>query len=158
MIGIKGQRGVGKTTLMLQRIKATDPNGEKSFYASLDNMWFANHTLLDLAEEMTSRGVRNLYLDEVHLLPEWERQIKNIYDSYPELHVVFTGSSLLIIDQSIEDLSRRVAMHHLPGLSFREFLILEGKAEKLSPIPFADILYNHEKIAPGLCTDIDMIV
>lgn len=157
LIGIKGQRGVGKTTMMLQQIKATDPKGEKSFYASLDNMWFANHSLLDLAEKMSSRGGVNLYLDEVHRLPEWERPIKNIYDSYPELNVVFTGSSLLIIDHSIGDLSRRFAMHHLPGLSFREFLILEGKAENLSPISLSDILYNHEKLAPGLCADIDMI-
>lgn len=156
LIGIKGQRGVGKTTMMLQRIKTTDPSGEKSFYASLDNMWFANHSLLDLAEEMASRGIVNLYLDEVHRLPGWERQIKNIYDSYPELHVVFTGSSLLVIDHSIGDLSRRVAMYTLPGLSFREFLLLERKKEALPPISFNEILYNHEKIAPGLCADIDM--
>ena len=157
LIGIKGQRGVGKTTMMLQRIKTTDPKGEKSFYASLDNMWFANHSLLDLAEEMASRGVVNLYLDEVHRLPGWERQIKNIYDSYPELHVVFTGSSLLVIDHSIGDLSRRVAMYHLPGLSFREFLLLEGKKDMLSPLPFTEILYNHEKLAPTLCTGNDMV-
>ena len=156
LIGIKGQRGVGKTTMMLQRIKTTDPKGEKSFYASLDNMWFANHSLLDLAEEMASRGVVNLYLDEVHRLPGWERQIKNIYDSYPELHVVFTGSSLLVIDHSIGDLSRRVAMYNLPGLSFREFLLLERKTEVAPPISFTEIIYNHEKIASGLCADIDM--
>ncbi len=157
LIGIKGQRGVGKTTLMLQRIKSTDPTGEKSFYASLDNMWFANHSLIDLAEELTKRRIVNLYLDEVHRLPEWERQMKNIHDSYPDLHVVFTGSSLLIIDHSIGDLSRRVAMHYLPGLSFREFLILDGKADSLPRISFAEILYNHEKIAPGLCSEIDMV-
>ena len=156
LIGIKGQRGVGKTTMMLQRIKTTDPKGVKSFYASLDNMWFANHSLLDLAEEITSRGIVNLYLDEVHRLPGWERQIKNIYDSYPELHVVFTGSSLLVIDHSIGDLSRRVAMYNLPGLSFREFLLLERKTEVTPPISFTEILYNHEKIVPGLCADIDM--
>lgn len=156
LIGIKGQHGVGKTTMMLQRIKTTDPTGDKSFYASLDNMWFANHSLLDLAEEMNTRGIVNLYLDEVHRLPGWERQIKNIYDSHPELHVVFTGSSLLVIDHSIGDLSRRVAMYDLPGLSFREFLLLERKKETLAPISFNEILYNHEKIAPGLCGDIDM--
>lgn len=157
LIGIKGQRGVGKTTMMLQRIKATDPTGENSFYASLDNMWFANHSLIDLAEELDDRGIANLYLDEVHRLPGWERQIKNIYDSYPDLHVVFTGSSLLVIDHSIGDLSRRVAMYHLPGLSFREFLILEGTKEILHPVPFTEIIYNHEKIAPGLCSDIDIV-
>lgn len=98
LIGIKGQRGVGKTTLLLQRIKEIDPLGEASFYASLDNLWFADHTLIDLAEILVSNGVSALYLDEVHRLPGWERQIKNLYDSYPELHIVFTGSSLLVID------------------------------------------------------------
>lgn len=126
LIGIKGQRGVGKTTMMMQRIKEADPTGENSFYASLDNLWFADHSLIDFAEVMISKGVSYLYLDEVHKFPGWERQIKNIYDSYPELNVVFTSSSLLEIDHSIGDLSRRVSLYHLPGLSFREFLIFEG--------------------------------
>ena len=98
MIGIKGQRGVGKTTLMLQRIKKIDPTGEVSFYASLDNLWFAEHSLIELAEKLIQEGVRYLYLDEVHRMPGRERQIKNLYDSYPELHVIFTSSSLLVID------------------------------------------------------------
>lgn len=147
LIGIKGQRGVGKTTLMLQRIKATDPTGEASFYASLDNLWFADHSLINLAENLIQEGVTNLYLDEVHRLPGWERQIKNLYDSYHELHVVFTSSSLLVTDYSIGDLSRRVSMYSLPGLSFREFLMFEGidTPEKLS---FSDVLYKHETLAP----------
>ncbi|MBO5267658.1 MAG: AAA family ATPase [Muribaculaceae bacterium] len=98
LIGIKGQRGVGKTTLMLQRIKKIDPTGEVSFYASLDNLWFAEHSLIELAEKLIQEGVRYLYLDEVHRMPGRERQIKNLYDSYPELHVIFTSSSLLVID------------------------------------------------------------
>ena len=101
LIGIKGQRGVGKTTLMLQKMKESDPTGDSSFYASLDNLWFAEHNIIDLAEELIRDGVTNLYLDEVHKLPEWERQIKNLYDSYPELHITFTSSSLLVIDHSI---------------------------------------------------------
>lgn len=79
LIGIKGQRGVGKTTLMLQRIKETDPNGDLSFYASLDNLWFADHSLIELAETLIRQNISNLYLDEVHRLPGWERQIKNLY-------------------------------------------------------------------------------
>lgn len=78
LIGIKGQRGVGKTTLMLQRIKKIDPTGEVSFYASLDNLWFAEHSLIELAEKLIQEGVRYLYLDEVHRMPGWERQIKNL--------------------------------------------------------------------------------
>jgi len=156
LVGIKGQRGVGKTTMMLQRIKASDPTGEKSFYVTLDNIWFANHSLIDLAEEMLTMGVTHLYLDEVHRLPGWERQVKNIYDSYPGLHVVFTGSSLLEIDHSIGDLSRRVSMHTLPGLSFREYLMFEGygPGERLD---FADILYSHETIAPSISAAFDVV-
>lgn len=156
LIGIKGQRGVGKTTLMLQRIKAIDPTGEASFYASLDNLWFADHSLIDLAENLIREGVTNLYLDEVHRLPGWERQIKNLYDSYPELHVVFTSSSLLVIDHSIGDLSRRASMYSLSGLSFREFLMFEGidTPEKLS---LSDVLYKHETLAPSISSRIDIM-
>lgn len=155
LIGIKGQRGVGKTTLMLQRIKEADPAGNVSFYASLDNLWFSDHNLIELAEALIAQGVSNLYLDEVHRLPGWERQIKNLYDSYPELKVVFTSSSLLVIDHSIGDLSRRASMHTLPGLSFREFLMFEGK-EPFDRLTLKDILYSHETIAPVISSRVDV--
>lgn len=156
LIGIKGQRGVGKTTLMLQRIKTSDPSGDRSFYVSLDNLWFADHTLIELAETLLAEGVTHLYLDEVHRLPGWERQVKNLYDSFPGLHVVFTGSSLLEIDHSIGDLSRRVSMYILPGLSFREFLMFEGNGvyEKLQ---LTDILYSHESLASSISSNLDVI-
>lgn len=156
LIGIKGQRGVGKTTLMLQRIKETDPTGKASFYASLDNLWFAEHNLIDLAEYLIKDNVSYLYLDEVHRMPGWERQMKNLYDSYPELHVVFTSSSLLVVDHSIGDLSRRAAMYNLPGLSFREFLMFEGidAGESLS---LNDILYSHETISASIASKIDIL-
>lgn len=156
LIGIKGQRGVGKTTMMLQRIKETDPEGAKSFYANLDNIWFADHSLIDLAEELVRHGVTHLYLDEVHRMPGWEQQIKNLYDSYPELHVVFTGSSLLVMDHSIGDLSRRVSMHTLPGLSFREFLMFEGH-ETMECLSLSDILYSHETIAPSISSTLKVL-
>ncbi len=156
LIGIKGQRGVGKTTLMLQRIKVTDPTGEKSFYVTLDNLWFAEHSLIDLAEEILQKGITHLYLDEVHRLPGWERQVKNLYDSYPELHVVFTSSSLLEIDHSIGDLSRRVSMYKLPGLSFREFLMFEGY-EVPDRIKLSDVLYSHETLAPPISSKLNVI-
>lgn len=156
LIGIKGQRGVGKTTILLQRIRETDPEGERSFYASLDNLWFADNSLIDLAEEMVRRGITHLYLDEVHRLPGWERQLKNLYDSYPELHIAFTGSSLLVIDHSIGDLSRRVSMHRLPGLSFREFLRFKGHAVPES-LTLPKILGNHEKIAASISSTLNVL-
>ncbi|MDE6285648.1 MAG: AAA family ATPase [Muribaculaceae bacterium] len=156
LIGIKGQRGVGKTTIMLQRIKDTDPQGDKSFYTSLDNLWFAEHNLIDLAEELVGRGVSHLYLDEVHRLPGWERQIKNLYDSYPELQIVFTSSSLLVVDYSIADLSRRVAMYTLPGLSFREYLEFEGE-KPWGIISLDEALYSHETIAASISSRTDIL-
>lgn len=156
LIGIKGQRGVGKTTLMLQRIKEIDPSGDASFYTSLDNLWFADLTLIELTENLIQEGVRYLYLDEVHRMPGWERQIKNIYDSYPELHVVFTSSSLLMIDHSIGDLSYRTSLYRLPGLSFREFLMFEGVGS-FERISLSDILYKHETIARAISSKTDIL-
>lgn len=156
LIGIKGQRGVGKTTLMLQRIKDADPSGDTSFYVSLDNLWFDKHNLIDLAESLIEQGVSSLYLDEVHRLPGWERQIKNLYDTYPELHVVFTSSSLLVIDHSIGDLSRRASMYNLPGLSFREYLMFEG-IPSLDRLTLSDVLYTHETIAASISSKLDVL-
>lgn len=137
LIGIKGARGVGKTTMMLQRIKLAFPDQSKALYVSLDDIWFASHTLVDLAELADKDGITHLFIDEVHRLPGWERQIKNVYDFYPELSVVFTGSSLLEIDHSIADLSRRCLMYSLPGLSFREYLEFEGvKFDKLEALEY----------------------
>ncbi len=141
LIGIKGARGVGKTTMLLQRILLEFPNKEKALYVSLDDIWFASHTLLDLADNAVERGITHLFIDEVHRLRGWERQIKNMYDFYPDLNIVFTGSSLLEIDQSIADLSRRPLMYMLPGLSFREYLEFEGL--RLPRYTLQDILYDH---------------
>ncbi len=156
LIGIKGQRGVGKTTLMLQRIKDTDPKGEHSFYVSLDNIWFADHTLIDMAERLINENVTHIYLDEVHRFPGWQQQIKNLYDYYPELSIVFTSSSLLVVDNSIGDLSRRVAMYELPGLFFREYLSFQGISAG-SRLSLSEVLYNHEIIAPEIASKTNIL-
>jgi len=122
MIGIKGARGVGKTTLMLQHIKQYREPDESVLYVSLDDIWFSDNRLTELAGHFVKRGGRYLYLDEVHRYANWSRELKNIYDDYPELNVVFTGSSLLEILNARADLSRRAAVYTMQGLSFREFL------------------------------------
>ena len=94
LICIKGARGVGKTTMMLQRIKLTFPDPSKALYVSLDDIWFAGHTLIELGEKAEADGITHLFIDEVHRLPGWERQLKNLYDFFPDIHVVFTGSSV----------------------------------------------------------------
>ncbi len=143
LIAIVGSRGTGKTTLLLQHIKLNYTNpGQEVLYASLDNLWFSTHTLTYMAEEFTKQGGKVLYLDEVHNYTGWSREIKNIYDSYPELKIVFTGSSLLEVYKGEADLSRRVIMYHLYGLSFREFIEYEY-GEKFTTLSFEHILSNH---------------
>lgn len=135
LIGIKGARGVGKTTLLLQYMKLNFSNElEKSLYVSLDSVAFTNRNLVDLADQFVKKGGRYLFLDEVHKYANWAQELKNIYDDYPELKVVFTGSSLLEILNARADLSRRALIYHMQGLSFREYLSLEtGKSfERLS--------------------------
>ena len=123
IVGIRGPRGVGKTTLMLQHIKES-LQSDDALYVNADDIYFSNHTLLELAELMAQRGVHHLYIDEIHKYSDWSKELKLIYDYYSELKVVFSGSSVLDINKGISDLSRRVVMYHLSGLSFREYLSL----------------------------------
>ena len=143
LIAIIGARGCGKTTLLLQRLKLEyDYTTGVTLYASLDNLWFSTHTLLQLAEDFHLAGGKYLFLDEVHKYPGWSREIKNIYDSYPDMHIVFTGSSLLEIYKGDADLSRRAISYHLHGLSFREFIELE-KGIHFDPIALDDLFTGH---------------
>lgn len=140
LIGIKGARGVGKSTMLIQHIKEGDR--EKSMYLSLDNMWFADNSLSELVEFLYTRGIKRLYLDEVHKMPNWQSYIKNFYDDYPELKIVYTGSAMLQIDNSVADLSRRQTLYTLYGLSFREYLEYTGILTH-SSYSLSDILENH---------------
>ena len=123
MIGLVGPRGVGKSTLLLQRIKEQEGVG-KYVYVTADNLYFSNHTLVQLADEFVKENGTHLFIDEVHKYRNWSRELKNIYDSHPKLHIIFTGSSILDIMQGEADLSRRALMYKMQGLSFREFLEL----------------------------------
>lgn len=146
LIGIKGARGVGKTTIMLQYIKLKIADRRKALYVSLDNIWFTAHTLVELADYHNAHGGEYLFLDEVHRYPNWSIEVKNIYDSYPDMHIVFTGSSLLEIDNSIADLSRRCVIYEMHGLSFREFLNFEG--EHFGKVySLSEIIKSHYEIA-----------
>lgn len=155
LVGIKGARGVGKTTLLLQRIKLSFPDTSKALYVSLDDIWFAGHTLTELGEMAEAEGITHLFIDEVHRMLGWEQQIKNLYDFFPNINIVFTGSSLLIIDHSIADLSRRCLLYDMHGLSFREFLEFQGMTFK--PISLQDILYDHVRIATETAGKIDVL-
>lgn len=155
LIMIKGARGVGKTTMMKQRCRET---GDKAVYASLDQLFFNEYTIVDLADYHYKHGGTHLYLDEVHLYPRpnWERELKNIYDSYPGLHVVFTGSSLIHLNSKIADLSRRVAVYDLKGLSFREYLNFTDDV-CFAPYNLFTILHDHRSIASKISSRIRVI-
>ena len=157
IIGIKGPKGVGKSTLLRQRIReAFAADDTRVLYVSLDNMWFANNTLADLVEYHYTHGGTHLFLDEVHKYEHWQTYIKNIYDDYPTMNVVFTGSSMLKLSSGEGDLSRRVAMHTMNGLSFREYLMFEDVLhhEKLS---LDDILTRHVQIAMEIAEKIHVL-
>lgn len=122
MIGLTGPRGVGKTTLVLQYIKES-LSSDVSLYVTAEDFYFADHRLLELADDFVKRGGKHLFIDEIHRYKDWSKELKLMYDYHPELQVVFTGSSVLDINKGIADLSRRAVMYHMQGLSFREYLL-----------------------------------
>ena len=158
LIAIVGSRGTGKTTMLLQHIKLNYPsNTGEVLYASLDNLWFSTHSLLYLADEFAKQGGKVLYLDEVHNYSGWSREIKNIYDSYPDLKIVFTGSSLLEVYKGGADLSRRAITYQLYGMSFREFLEYEYGI-KQPAVSVDEIILNHSKLALSIIETIKPLV
>ncbi|MDR1348247.1 MAG: AAA family ATPase, partial [Prevotellaceae bacterium] len=156
LTAITGARGTGKTTMLLQHIKAQYGNSPQDvLFTSLDNIYFSTNNLYSLADNFYSLGGKELYLDEVHKYPTWAQEIKNIYDDFPKLKVAFTGSSMLQIFKADADLSRRIRHFQLFGLSFREFLIFEGLLQKTQqPFSLAEILENHTSIAQKLLREI----
>lgn len=154
LIGIKGARGVGKTTMLLQFIKkylADDMNSV--LYVSLDNLWFSENKLNVMISNFSKRGGKFLFIDEVHKYNQWAVVLKNTYDDFPDLKVVFTGSSLLEILNARADLSRRADVFELQGLSFREFLNLQIGTQ-FEEITLEDILKNHEEMSKHIVSQI----
>lgn len=147
MFGLVGPRGVGKTTLFLQYIHEHE-HEEKMFYAPADNVYFASHTLIEFADEFVREGGEHLFIDEIHKYPSWSRELKQIYDSHPDLKVAFTGSSILDIARGEADLSRRAPIYRMQGLSFREFLAM-FKNLHLPVASFEQVLTNQVSI-PGV--------
>ena len=147
LIGITGARGAGKTTMLLQHIKQHFGNTPKEvLYVSLDNIWFSGNRLFDLANNFEKMGGKYLFLDEIHKYGNWSQELKNIYDSFSDLKVVFTGSSMLEIYKGNADLSRRAVHYVLHGMSFREFLQFDQNIE-FERYTLENILQNHIEIA-----------
>ena len=147
LIGLKGPRGVGKTTLLLQRAKEfLDRN--TTLLVNADDLYFTSHTLVDLADDFVRLGGKVLMIDEVHKYKEWSRELKLIYDYHKDLKVVFTGSSILDIEEGEADLSRRVVPYEMQGLSFREYLRMFKEIE-LPKLTLDEILNNKMEMPAG---------
>jgi predicted AAA+ superfamily ATPase len=141
MFGLVGPRGVGKTTMLLQYVK--EHQGERNIlYVSADHVYFSTHTLTELADEFVMDGGEQLLIDEIHKYENWSRELKQVYDTHPDLKVVFTGSSVLDIYKGYSDLSRRAAIFMMQGLSFREYLEL-FHAIKLPVVNIQEIITHQ---------------
>lgn len=147
LIAIKGARGTGKTTLLLQLAK--DYNADEVLYVALDDLFFSENTLYGLAEKFAKIGGKIILIDEVHKYPNWSRELKLVYDDFIDLKVIFTSSSILDIYKGESDLSRRAVTYNLAELSFREYLFLYEKIE-LPVLTLQEILTNHKAISLDL--------
>ncbi|MBN1769480.1 MAG: AAA family ATPase [Prolixibacteraceae bacterium] len=149
IVAIKGARGTGKTTLLLQHAKRLTDDGVNALYVAMDDLFFQDKSLYELAEKFALNKGEYLFLDEVHKYPNWSRELKLIYDDIPGVNVVFTSSSILDIYNAESDLSRRVVSYILPELSLREYInMLSGM--NLPSYSLSEIVENHKLIAREL--------
>ncbi len=148
LIGIIGDRGIGKTTFLLQYLQSLDMTLEQKLYMSAEFLLLGSVELFELASEFEKRGGKILVIDEIHQIPDFEKHLKLIYD-FLELKVIFSGSNAIKLEHAKADLSRRALIYRFGGLSFREFLELKTE-QKLESFALKDILENHTEIAFGL--------
>jgi len=159
LVEIRGSRGVGKTTLMLQKAKDVKSKGLTTLYVSLDLPYFFKASLFDFVNEFVKYGGEYLFIDEIHRYPsknkgsDWSLELKNIVDSFPSIKIVYSGSSILHLFQGNGDLSRRKASYLLKGLSFREFLAL-NKIIELDSINFTELVEKHTTYAENISQQI----
>ena len=145
--GIVGPRGVGKSTMLLQYIKLNLDMAD-TLYVSADHIYFSEHRLVDLADYFVKMGGKHLFIDEIHKYEGWSREVKQIYDSYEDLQIVISGSSILDIYKGMADLSRRFPIYEMQGLSFREYLNLFHGIN--APVCSLDEILNHKAVLPDV--------
>ena len=145
--GIVGPRGIGKSTMLLQYIKLNLDMAD-TLYVSADHIYFSEHRLVDLADYFVKMGGKHLFIDEIHKYDGWTREVKQIYDSYEDLQIVISGSSILDIYKGMADLSRRFPIYEMQGLSFREYLNLFHGIN--APVCSLDEILNHKAVLPDV--------
>ncbi|MBF1645392.1 MAG: ATP-binding protein [Prevotella sp.] len=146
LIGIKGTRGVGKTTFLLQYAKERYSSTDKQcLYVNMNNFYFQSRGIADFAGEFYRNGGKVLLIDQVFKQPDWSRELRRCYDNYPNLQIVFTGSSVMRLKEENPELNSIVKSYNLRGFSFREFLNLQTGLQ-LKPYSLEKILNNHEEI------------
>jgi uncharacterized protein len=157
LVGLKGARGVGKTTLFLQHIKKNHGLNNSAIYITLDDIYFTSNSLVNFIESARNIGYKYFYIDEVHRYNKWSVEIKNAYDLYNDIYIYFTGSSIIEISKLDGDLSRRALVHEIEGFSFREFLNLTHK--KTHPIlKLEDLLVNHVQLSYDISLKYEPII
>jgi len=163
LIELRGSRGVGKTTLMLQKAQGYFlENSQEVLYITLDDIYFFDHTIVETAEEFIQYGGKYLFIDEVHKYPEkkkghdWSAELKNIYDLLPGIRVFYSSSSMIELYKGNGDLSRRKSSYALNGLSFREYLEYTGVL-KYDLISLNSILNEHVQIASDITSQIKIL-
>lgn len=145
--GLVGPRGIGKSTMLLQYIKQ-NLDTKDTLYVSADNLYFAEHKLVDLADRFVKMGGKHLFIDEIHKYEGWSRELKQIYDSYDDLQLVISGSSILDIYKGMADLSRRMPIYEMQGLSFREYLRLFHGIDV--PVYSMEDILTHKAVINGI--------
>lgn len=146
-LGLVGPRGVGKSTMLLQYIKMR-LDVKDTLYVSADHLYFSSHTLVDTADRFYKMGGKHLFIDEIHKYEGWSTEVKQMFDSYSDLQLVISGSSILEITKGMADLSRRVPIYEMQGLSFREYLHL-FHGIKMEAIGVEQLL-RHDYNIPGV--------
>lgn len=147
LIGIKGSRGVGKTTFLLQYAKERfGATNRRCLYINFNNLYFTAHTLIEFAGEFYKNGGRTLLIDQTFKYENWSKELRYCYDNYPELQIIFSGSSVMRLMEGNEDLQAVVSSYSLRGFSFREFLNLKTNLQ-LPSYSLQDIILHHREIA-----------
>ena len=153
LIGIKGSRGVGKTTFLLQYAKEHFGTDRSCLYVNFNNLYFTEHTLVEFAAEFCAQGGTTLLLDQTFKYENWSKELRECYDTFPGLHIVFSGSSVMRLIEENIDLQDVVASYNLRGFSFREFLNLEA-GTAFPSYSLDDIINHHEEIAKAICSTV----